>query len=257
MFEPDRFRQNNESPPVTPALEVEDLSISYGGVLGLAGANLMVPANGAVSLLGPNGAGKSTLLRAASGLLSLHGGRVVGGRVRYFGDDITRTDAARLVRSGLVQVLEGRHVFTEMTVSENLSCGAFTRRSGVAEAKEHMLEVFPRLRRHRGTRAGLLSGGEQQMLAIARAMMARPRLLLLDEPSLGLAPVMTAAIGQALCRINESGTSILLVDQSTALARAVTTWSYLLDTGSVRADGATEALLADDDVKSVYLGVRS
>ncbi|MFZ0171051.1 MAG: ATP-binding cassette domain-containing protein, partial [Acidimicrobiales bacterium] len=193
-----------------PLLEVEDLTVGYGGVLALQGVSLVVKDKAAVCLLGPNGAGKTSLLRAVSGLLAYRGGRILRGQVRYAGRPVTGRDAARLVRGGIAQVLEGRHVFGELTVDENLRAGAFSshNRARTAELREQAIELFPllgeRLRQH----AGYLSGGEQQMLAIGRALMSDPRLLLLDEPSLGLAPLVIRSIGQALRRINETGVGI-------------------------------------------------
>jgi branched-chain amino acid transport system ATP-binding protein len=240
-------------------LEVTDLSVAYGSVQGLDGVSLSVARDGATALLGPNGAGKTTLLRAVSGLLRFHNGTVTGGRVRFDGSDVTGADATRLVRAGIVQVLEGRHVFTELTVDENLRAGAFgaRQRSRIAGVRDEVLALFPHLAGRLRQPAGLLSGGEQQMLAIGRALMGQPRLLLLDEPSLGLAPLIVESIGGALARVNESGVGILLVDQSSALALAVTRQGYLLETGQVRASGPTAELLADEQVRAVYLGVHT
>ena len=241
-----------------PILDVADLTVRYDGVLGLDGVSLRVPRGGAVSLLGPNGAGKTTLLRAVSGLLGFHGGRVAGGSVMYDGRTVTGRDAAQLVRDGIVQVLEGRHVFAELTVAENLRAGAFSRRNRhrINESMDQVLGLFPQLRQRLRQPAGLLSGGEQQMLAISRALMGKPRLLLLDEPSLGLAPLAVRGIGEALRRINAAGVGILLVEQSSALAEAVTNQGYLLETGCIRASGRTHELLADKQVRAVYLGVQ-
>jgi ABC-type branched-subunit amino acid transport system ATPase component len=242
-----------------PLLEVEDLTVGYGGVLALQGVSLVVKDKAAVCLLGPNGAGKTSLLRTVSGLLAYRGGRILRGQVRYAGRPVTGRDAARLVRGGIAQVLEGRHVFGELTVDENLRAGAFSshNRARTAELREQAIELFPllgeRLRQH----AGYLSGGEQQMLAIGRALMSDPRLLLLDEPSLGLAPLVIRSIGQALRRINETGVGILLVEQSSSLAKAVAPDGYLIDTGVIRAAGPTPELLADEQVRATYLGVSS
>jgi ABC-type branched-subunit amino acid transport system ATPase component len=244
-------------PTSQPLLDIVDLAVNYGGVRGLDGVSLSVPAGSSVSLLGPNGAGKTTLLRAVSGLLRFHGGRVTAGRIAFNGDDITGAYANRVVRAGVVQVLEGRHVFGDLTVEDNLRSGAFAapNRRRINAVRDEVLDLFPRLAERQKQLAGLLSGGEQQMLAIGRALMGQPKLLMLDEPSLGLAPLVIKSIGQALVRINDSGTSILLVEQSSALAMAVTGHSYLLETGQVRADGPTRELLADEQVRKVYLGV--
>jgi branched-chain amino acid transport system ATP-binding protein len=240
-----------------PLLEVENLRVAYGGtVLALDDVSFSVPDGGAVALLGANGAGKTTALRAVTGLLRFHGGQVTGGSIRFGGRAILRADTASLVAAGIGQVLEGRRVFADLTVAENLRVGAFAaraRRPG-RELREKVAELFPVLAERADQPAGLLSGGEQQMLAIARALMAQPRLLLLDEPSLGLAPRVVAQIGDALREINERGCALLLVEQSTALVLRVTDHAYLLETGRVRAHAAAEALLSDGRVRASYLG---
>jgi branched-chain amino acid transport system ATP-binding protein len=244
--------------PGEALLEVEELSVDYGGVRALQGVTLTVPRNGAVCLLGPNGAGKSSFLRAVSGLLAFHGGRVSGGSIRYDGRDVSSKDAGWLVSQGVVQVLEGRHVFAELTVDENLRAGALAGKRDKARAAElrtEVLELFPLLGQNMRQRAGLLSGGMQQMLAIGRALMSDPRLLLLDEPSLGLAPLIIKSIGEALTRVNEGGVTILLVEQSSSIARAVASSGYLIDSGVIRASGSTAELLADEKVRAAYLGV--
>jgi len=243
----------------SPLLELRSLSVTYGGVQALDSISLRVPQGGAVSLLGPNGAGKTTVLRAVSGLLGFHGGRVTSGEVRFDGESVTGSFAFKLVRRGVAQVLEGRHVFADLTVEENLRAGAFcvAERHRVSGRLEEMVELFPVLGERRRQPAGLLSGGEQQMLAIARALMGEPRLLMLDEPSLGLAPLVVRSIGEALRTVHESGVAILLVEQSSALATAVTDEAYLLETGRVRASAPTRELLADSSVREVYLGVQA
>jgi branched-chain amino acid transport system ATP-binding protein len=240
-----------------PVLELRGVSVAYGGVLACEEISLVVPTGGAVCLLGPNGAGKTTVLRAISGILGFHGGRITSGSVRFRGRDVTGMPADRLVREGICQVLERRHVFSDLTVAENLRSGAFVTRDRrrAAARQEMVLELFPVLHDRMGQAAGLLSGGEQQMLAIGRALMGEPALLLLDEPSLGLAPLVITAIGRALREARtRAGLSILLVEQSSAMAGALTEHGYLLESGQVRADGPTAALLADDTVRSVYLG---
>jgi branched-chain amino acid transport system ATP-binding protein len=238
-------------------LEVEALEVTYGrSVLALEGASLSVPEGGAVALVGANGAGKTTTLRAIGGLLRHHRGEVRGGDIRFEGRSIVGADPSKLVAAGIAQCLEGRRVFAELTVDENLKAGAFVKRArgGELARRDEMLELFPRLGERRDGPAGLLSGGEQQMLAIARALMAQPRLLLLDEPSLGLAPLVVAEIGQVLRRIVAAGTAILLVDQSTSLALHASDHAYLLATGQIRGDGPTATLLRDDRVRESYLG---
>jgi branched-chain amino acid transport system ATP-binding protein len=240
-------------------LELTDLTVRYGGVLALHEASIELPRGGAVALLGANGAGKTTMLRAIGGLLGYHGGRVTGGSIAFEGRSTVGLDAARLVAAGVGQALEGRRVFADLTVAENLRLGAFAVRNGrrESEVRDEMLEVFPPLRDALSQRAGLLSGGQQQMLAIARAIMAQPRLLLLDEPSLGLAPIVVSEIAEALGRVNAGGTSILLSDQNTTLALQATGHAYLLENGRVCAEGPTHELLLDDTVRASYLGTSS
>jgi len=243
---------------VSALLEVRDLKVTYGAVLALDGVTLEVAEGGAACLLGPNGAGKTTLLRAVSGLLHFHGGRIVAGEVRYAGKVVTGADPSRLVAAGVAQVLEGRRVFTNLTVEDNLRAGRLRCRSraGGAEVRDRVLSLFPRLGERLDQPAGLLSGGEQQMLAIARALMSSPRLLLLDEPSLGLAPLVTQGIGTALGQINADGVTLLVVEQSSALAQAITSDGYLIETGEIRASGPTAQLLADEQVRATYLGLK-
>jgi branched-chain amino acid transport system ATP-binding protein len=238
-----------------PLLEVERLRVTYGGsVLALDGIDFSVPADGAVALVGANGAGKTTALRAVTGLLRFHGGQVNAGAIRFAGRSITRTDPAALVAAGIAQVLEGRRVFADLTVAENLRIGAFQSRRREKALRQELLELFPVLADRADQPAGQLSGGQQQLLAIARALMAGPRLLLLDEPSLGLAPLVVAQIGEALRAVNERGCALLLVEQSTALALRVTEQAYLLETGRIRAQAPTAELLSDGRVRASYLG---
>lgn len=242
---------------VTPLLEVKDLTVAYGdAVIALDQVSFSVPEGGAVALLGANGAGKTTALRAVTGLLRFHGGQVTNGSIRFAGRAILRADTASLVAAGIGQVLEGRRVFAEMTVAENLRVGAFRARGPRPERqiRETVAELFPVLVKRGDQPAGLLSGGEQQMLAIARALMAQPRLLILDEPSLGLAPRVVAQIGEALREINRLGCALLLVEQSTALVLRVTDQAYLLETGRLRAHASAEELLSDGRVRASYLG---
>jgi ABC-type branched-subunit amino acid transport system ATPase component len=242
---------------VTSLLEVEELRVVYGGaVIALDEVSFSVPEGGAVALLGANGAGKTTALRAVTGLLRFHGGHVTGGSIRFAGQAILRTDTSSLVATGIGQVLEGRRVFADLTVAENLRVGAFRARGQRPEheMRQTVAELFPVLAKRAEQPAGLLSGGEQQMLAIARALMAQPRLLLLDEPSLGLAPRVVAQIGEALREINRLGCALLLVEQSTALVLRVTDHAYLLETGRLRAHAPAEELLSDGRVRASYLG---
>jgi len=238
-------------------LEVANVAVRYGGaVLALEQVSLHVPAGGAVALLGANGAGKTTLLRAIGGLLGYHRGAIVGGDILLDGRSTRRMDTAALVAQGLAQTLEGRRVLSELTVAQNLRLGAFALADRAREVRlrEEVLALFPILADRLDQRAGLLSGGEQQMLAIGRALMAGPRLLILDEPSLGLAPIVAAEIAEALLRIRRQGTAILLADQSTALALRATEQAFLLENGRVRASGPTSRLLLDDELRACYLG---
>jgi branched-chain amino acid transport system ATP-binding protein len=237
-------------------LEVSGLSVRYGAVRALHDVSLDVEQGACVALLGANGAGKTTLLRAVGGLLGYHGGCVASGTIRFEGRETGRADASALVAGGIGQALEGRRIFGELTVAENLRVGSFAARRGRGRSavREELLELFPILRERVDQRAGLLSGGQQQMLAIARAIMAQPRLLLLDEPSLGLAPIVVAEIADALRRVNAAGTSILLADQNTALAVRATDYAYLLESGRVRAHAPTDELVLDDALRASYLG---
>ena len=241
-------------------LDVQQITVRYGGaVLALEGVSLELAAGEAVALLGANGAGKTTLLRAVGGLLAYHGGAVVSGDIRFDGRSIRRADTSRLVARGIAQTLEGRRVFAELTVGQNLRLGAFAARERDRErgVRDEIFDLFPILRDRVDQRAGLLSGGQQQMLAIGRALMAQPRLLLLDEPSLGLAPIVVAEIGEALHRIASGGTAILLADQNTSLALRVTQRAQVLESGRSLIGGPTAELLLDDAVRASYLGTAS
>ena len=233
-------------------LAVEGLVVSYGAIEALHGVSLEVRAGEIVTLIGANGAGKTTLLKTLSGLLTPRAGRAL-----FEGKDLARLPPHEIVRLGLAHVPEGRRIFTNLTVRENLEMGAYTLRSKseIAARLEHVLRLFPRLSERIGQPGGTLSGGEQQMLAIGRAMMLRPRLLLLDEPSLGLAPLLVQEIFREIARINrEDGTTILLVEQNANLALALATRGYVLETGSVVLSDAASALLENPDVKAAYLG---
>lgn len=235
-----------------------NLEVVYNDVvLVLRGVSLSVPTGKIVALLGANGAGKTTLLRAVTGLLDIHRGRVTKGRVHLGDRDITTADAAAIVKSGLGQVMEGRRIFAELTVDENLRTGAFTRRdkSGIAEAYDRTMDLFPVLQNRRRDTAGYLSGGEQQMLAIGRALMAAPKILLLDEPSLGLAPLVVEQIREIIVQVNEQGTSVLLVEQNATMALSIAHDGYVLEHGRIVKDGPGPELLADKDIREFYLGM--
>ena len=243
---------------VPPILRLSNLEVVYHDVvLVLRGVSLAVPDGAIVALLGPNGAGKTTLLRAVSGLLRVHRGRVTKGTVELDGRSLARLDPAAVVRRGVSQVLEGRRIFPELTVEENLRAGAFSRRdkSEVRRSHDRVMELFPVLAERRRSTAGYLSGGEQQMLAIGRALMASPRLLLLDEPSLGLAPLLVDQLRGVLAEVNRQGTSVLLVEQNVAMALSVADHAYVLENGKVVKEGPAPRLLADGDIREFYLGV--
>lgn len=235
-------------------LEVRDVKVRYGKIEALHGVSLSVRQGELVTLLGANGAGKTTLMRAISGLLPLE-----SGSVWFDGRDITRVKAHRRVIDGLVQAPEGRGVFPGMTVVENLEMGCYGRKFESKAAHDQRLDwvfaTFPRLAERRKQTGGTLSGGEQQMLAIGRALMARPRVLLLDEPSMGLAPMMISQIFSIIAEINAAGTTVLLVEQNAAQALSRSDRAYILETGAVTREGPAEELLADDAVRAAYLGV--
>ncbi|NEA98204.1 ABC transporter ATP-binding protein [Streptomyces sp. SID13726] len=237
-------------------LVVRDLSVGYGPVRALRRVSLEVPEGAVVTVLGGNGAGKSTLLRAISRTLSFHGGAVTEGTVTLNGRRLDALPPDRVVAAGVSQVPEGRRVFARMTVADNLRAGALGgSRSGRATALDRVHELFPVLAERASQRAGLLSGGEQQMLAVARALMAGPRVLLLDEPSLGLAPLMVRRIADTVREINAQGTSVLLVEQNAALALRLATHAYVLEVGEVALSGPAAELSASDEVRRRYLGV--
>jgi branched-chain amino acid transport system ATP-binding protein len=239
-------------------LDIANLEVVYNDViLVLRGLSLTVPDGEIVALLGSNGAGKTTTLRAISGLLDVHDGKVTKGSVTFAGRRIDGLDPAAIVRRGIKLVLEGRRVFAEMTVEENLTAGGYTTRdrTTVATAHDRVMTLFPRLAERRKQVAGYLSGGEQQMLAIARALMTDPQLLVLDEPSLGLAPMLVNQIRDIIVNINKQGTSVLLIEQNAAMALSIATTGYIMETGKVVMDGPAAKLLRDEDVKEFYLGL--
>jgi len=246
------------APRTDTALSVANLEVVYNDViLVLRGVSLSVPAGQVVALLGANGAGKTTLLRAITGLLDVHRGRITKGGVVLYGKDITKEEAPTIVRAGLGQVMEGRRIFAELTVDENLRTGAFTRRdkAGIQQSYERAMDLFPILKNRRRDTAGYLSGGEQQMVAIARALMAEPKILLLDEPSLGLAPLIVEQIRDIIVQVNEQGTSVLLVEQNATMALSIADQGYVLEHGRIVKDGPGQALLQDKDIREFYLGM--
>ena len=240
-----------------PLLAVRNLEVVYGGAITvLRGVSLDVSRGAVVALLGANGAGKTTLQRAVSGLLSVHAGRVERGTIELDGESILGEPTPDIVRRGLAQVMEGRRIFAELSVDENLRAGAFTRRDsdGIRDTHAHVLEMFPVLAKRLRDVAGYLSGGEQQMLAMGRALMANPRLLLLDEPSLGLAPLIQQQIRGIVAAIAAEGVGVLLVEQNAMLALSVASWGYVLEGGQVVREGAGQELLDDEEIRAAYLG---
>ncbi len=228
-------------------------------ILVLRGISLEVPDGKIVALLGANGAGKTTTLRAVSGLLGVHEGDVTKGDVSLNGERIDDQDAAEIVKRGVVQVLEGRRIFAELTVDENLRAGGYTNtdKASFAESYDRVMGLFPVLQNRRTSVAGYLSGGEQQMLAIGRALMTAPKVLLLDEPSLGLAPRLVQQIRDIIVDINKGGTSVLLVEQNAMMALSIADYGYVMETGKIVMDGPAEKLLNDEDVREFYLGLRA
>ena len=252
---------DTKAPPASPAepplLEVNNIEVVYNDViLVLRGLSLAVPKGKIVALLGANGAGKSTTLKAISGLLRTEEGEVTRGEIRFAGERLNGIEAHQIVRKGIFQVMEGRRIVADMTCLENLRLGAFTR-SDTAEIKrdiEMVYAYFPRLRERTGL-AGYLSGGEQQMLAIGRALMAKPKLILMDEPSMGLSPLLVKEVFGIIRRLNEElGITILLVEQNARMALSVASFGYVMEQGKVVLDGTAEALAANEDVKEFYLG---
>lgn len=233
-------------------LTIENVDVYYGAIHALAGVSLTVNKGEIVTMIGANGAGKSTTIRSVSGLV-----RPRAGRITFEGEDITRLSCHRLVQRGLCQSPEGRRIFANMTVLENIELGGYIHRTNAAqlrEDKDRVFTLFPRLKERIGQSAGTLSGGEQQMLAIGRALMSRPRLLMLDEPSLGLAPFLVQQIFQIIRDINAQGVTILLVEQNAFQALRVASRGYVLETGRVVLEDAADRLLENDEVRKAYLG---
>jgi len=236
----------------TPLLALEGLEVAYGGIQAVRGIDLVVGKGELVCVIGANGAGKTTTLKGITGLQP-----VSGGTVRYEGEDVTGAPAFQLVRRGLAMVPEGRGVFGGLTIEENLAMGAYTRkdRDGIRADIERVFALFPRLKERRRQTAGTLSGGEQQMLAMGRAMMSRPRLLLLDEPSMGLAPLMVQKVFETILAVSGEGVTILLIEQNAKLALEVSHRGYVMESGEVTLAGEAKALLHDPKIRAAYLGV--
>jgi branched-chain amino acid transport system ATP-binding protein len=232
-------------------LKVNEINVYYGNIQALKGVSLEINQGEIVTLIGANGAGKSTLLKTISGLLKPKQGEII-----YEGESITGKQAQTIVKQGISHVPEGRRVFANMSVEENLELGAFVRsdKIGIQQDFEKVYQLFPRLYERRKQQSGTLSGGEQQMLAMGRALMARPRLLLLDEPSMGLAPLLVKTIFSIIGEINKAGTTILLVEQNANMALSIADRAYVIETGKVVTSGTAEELNASDQVKMAYLG---
>ncbi|MFS0765108.1 MULTISPECIES: ABC transporter ATP-binding protein [Peribacillus] len=232
-------------------LKIEDINVYYGNIQALKGISLSINEGEIVTLIGANGAGKSTLLKSISGLLKPKQGKIL-----YEGDSIGGKAAQSIVKMGISHVPEGRRVFANMTVEENLQLGAYLRKdkAGIKQDMEKVYELFPRLLERLKQQSGTLSGGEQQMLAMGRALMAKPRLLLLDEPSMGLAPLLVKQIFNIIEEINKTGTTILLVEQNANLALSIADRAYVVETGRIVLSGKSEELTASEEIKNAYLG---
>jgi branched-chain amino acid transport system ATP-binding protein len=243
---------STETKPIAgaPLLEVEDLHTYYGRIQAVKGISITVNEGEIVTLIGANGAGKSTTLRSIQGL-----NRPKRGRIRFAGKDITTASPHAIVKMGIAQSPEGRRLFSRMTVRENLEMGAFQRKDGeIEEDIQHVYSLFPRLEERKSQKAGTLSGGEQQMCSIGRALMARPKLLMLDEPSMGLAPILVDRIFEIIGEINRQGTAILLVEQNALIALGIASRGYVLQTGRIALSDTAEALATNEEVRKTYLG---
>ena len=230
-------------------LSVKDLQVNYGGIEAVKGICFDVPAGDIVTLIGANGAGKSTTLKAIAGLV-----KPKTGTIAFAGDDITGKDTSDIVARGVTLVPEGRRVFANMTVLENIKIGAYLRRDSLDEDIAWVFDLFPRLKEREWQLAGTLSGGEQQMLAVARALMSRPKVLMMDEPSLGLAPLVVKGIFDIIREINKQGVTVLLIEQNANMALKTADYAYVLETGRIGLSGTGAELLTNEDVKKAYLG---
>lgn len=232
-----------------PILKIEDLQVNYGGIEAVKGISFEVQEGQIVTLIGSNGAGKSSTLRTISGLVKPSGGKIL-----FAGEDITGKDPTQIVTQGVTLVPEGRRIFPDMTVLENLKIGAYLRKDDLSADIEWVYSLFPRLKERSWQAGGTLSGGEQQMLAMARALMSKPRLLMLDEPSMGLAPILVEQIFDIIRALHKSGTTILLVEQNAQMALSVANRAYVLETGKISMSGDAQELLHNDAVRKAYLG---
>ena len=230
-------------------LKINDLKVNYGGIEAVKGISFEVPEKSIVTLIGANGAGKSTTLRTISGLK-----KPSSGSIRFLGDDITGADTYSIISKGITLVPEGRHVFPDMTVLENIKIGAYLRKDNLDEDINWVYDLFPRLKERSWQMAGTLSGGEQQMLAVARALMSRPKLMMMDEPSLGLAPIIVQGIFDIIKEINKQGVTILLIEQNANMALHCADLAYVMETGQITKQGSGKEMLADESIKAAYLG---
>lgn len=230
-------------------LKIENLAVNYGGIEAVKGISFEVPEKSIVTLIGANGAGKSTTLRTIAGLVP-----VKSGKITFFGNDITGKRSNDIVRSGITLVPEGRRVFPDLTVVENIKIGAYLRHDDLSEDIRWVYDLFPRLKERSWQQAGTLSGGEQQMLAVARALMSHPKLMMMDEPSLGLAPIIVKGIFDIIKEVNKQGVTVLLIEQNANMALKTADRGYVLETGSITLSGTGAELLANDAVKKAYLG---
>jgi ABC-type branched-subunit amino acid transport system ATPase component len=247
------------APSAQPLLSLDGVCVAYGGgaIEALRDVTLQVPDGKIVVLLGVNGAGKTSTLRTVAGLLGVHGGALTAGHVRFDGEDISGWNSWSIVGRGISMVMEGRRIFADLTVDENLRAGGFTVRDKkkYAQNYDRVMTLFPRLKDRRKLKGGLLSGGEQQMLAIGRALLQAPRLLLLDEPSLGLAPLVVERIKEIIVEINQQGTGVVLIEQNAAMALSIADYAYVLERRRVSREGTGAELLADRSIRDLYLGV--
>ena len=233
-------------------LEIRDLQVHYGGIEAVKGISLDVPEGEIVTLIGANGAGKSSTLRSIAGLV-----KPSSGSISFFGEDITGKDTNLIVSKGITLVPEGRRIFPDMTVLENLKIGAYLRNDDLTEDLNWVFDLFPRLKERSWQAGGTLSGGEQQMLAVGRALMSRPKLIMMDEPSLGLAPIIVKGIFDIIKEINKQGVTVLLIEQNANMALKIADLAYVLETGNITMSGTGAELLADERVKEAYLGKNS
>ena len=233
-------------------LKITDLKVNYGGINAVKGVSFEVPKGNVVSLIGANGAGKSTILRTIAGLV-----KPVSGSVSFNDENITGIDTSDIIAKGITLVPEGRRVFPDMTVLDNIKIGAYLRHDSLDKDIEHIYSLFPRLKERKWQLAGTLSGGEQQMLALARALMSKPKLLMMDEPSLGLAPLIVKGIFEIIREINKSGVTVLLIEQNANMALKASDYAYVLETGRLSMEGSGEELLSNEAIREAYLGKNS